>query len=336
MANVFSARLFSRLLLLTLFTAGCAAREPDVSPESAPQAVVSDGAAAPSTETSSTEAPSAATPTPAAPAVYADAISRGSAAFSLSQSARSKDDWRLTANRWAQAIALLEAVPESSPDYGAVPGKLTEYRRNLDYAQQQADIPIPEVESGGVVLVPRAEPALPNQTALDAATRAAPSPSSRRARRTASSGSAASGTASSGTTSSGTTSRSPAASGGRVYEAPIVRRAGGTPVILVTFNDGAPFEMIVDTGASGTVITAPMARALNVEPVGEARVATASASDVPFQLGYVSSLEVDGARVSDLLVAIAGPALSTGLLGQDFFSGYDITVRQSVVEFQER
>jgi len=36
---------------------------------------------------------------------------------------------------------------------------------------------------------------------------------------------------------------------------PIKRRASGTPVINVTFNGTQQFEMIVDTGASGTVIT---------------------------------------------------------------------------------
>ena len=41
----------------------------------------------------------------------------------------------------------------------------------------------------------------------------------------------------------------------RVFRVPIKRRSGRTPVIDVTFNGGQSFEMIVDTGASKTLIT---------------------------------------------------------------------------------
>jgi predicted aspartyl protease len=94
--------------------------------------------------------------------------------------------------------------------------------------------------------------------------------------------------------------------------------------------------MILDTGASGTVITSQMATALNVVPVGEASVDTASDRNVTFPLGYVNSIEVGGAIAQDVLVAVAGPNLGVGLLGQDFFSHYDVVVRQDVVEFRER
>ncbi len=329
MANLSSSRL---LLLLSLTVAGCdlsppASPQPDITvvegePDS-PQAV-SEANAKTSSEVLDAPPSTASPEAPPPSASYADAINRASAAFSLSQSARSKDDWRLTASRWQQAIALLETVPEGSPNYAIVPQKLAEYQQNLAYAQQQADVPIPEPAPGRVVLVPAQEPAqepalsAPRQASAPSAPASAPRPSPR------------------------PSPLAPPAEAGRappergMFQAPIVRRAGGTPVILATFNGGEPFEMIVDTGASGTVITQPMARALNVATVGEARVATASASSVPFQLGYVSSLEVAGVRIDNLLVAIAGPELSTGLLGQDFFSGYDITVRQSVVEFHER
>ncbi|MHC5830812.1 MAG: retroviral-like aspartic protease family protein, partial [Nostoc sp.] len=46
-----------------------------------------------------------------------------------------------------------------------------------------------------------------------------------------------------------------------VFTAPIKRRIGGTPIVEVTFNGQQKFEMIVDTGASGTVITQEMADA---------------------------------------------------------------------------
>jgi predicted aspartyl protease len=234
---------------------------------------------------------------------YPEAINRASSAFNLGQSAQSRDDWRLVANRWEQAIDLMASVPASSPNHATAQAKLSEYRRNLSVAQQQASRPTPSAAAtpGRVVTV------APDGTTAPFLPYGQTSPNT-----------------------------APSSGGDRVYQAPIVRRAGGTPVIMVTFNGNQPFEMIVDTGASGTVITQRMANALGVVPVGQTRVATASASSATFLLGRVSSVEVDGVSAQNVVVAIAGPELSTGLLGHDFFGNYDVTVRQNVVEFRER
>ncbi len=121
-----------------------------------------------------------------------------------------------------------------------------------------------------------------------------------------------------------------------VFIAKIKRREHGIPVIEVTFNGGKIFEMIVDTGASGTVITRPMAEALGVVPVKMVRVDTASGVGLAFPVGYVQSIAVDGAVVNKVPVAIAGPEQDIGLLGHDFFGNYDLTVRRDVVEFRPR
>ena len=122
-----------------------------------------------------------------------------------------------------------------------------------------------------------------------------------------------------------------------VFQATIKRRAGGTPVIDVTFNGTQKFEMIVDTGASGTVITQQMAAALKVVSVATAKANTASANQVEFSVGYVDSIEAGGATIKDVQVAIAPtPALEIGLLGHDFFGNYDVTLKRDVVEFHPR
>lgn len=121
-----------------------------------------------------------------------------------------------------------------------------------------------------------------------------------------------------------------------VFLAKIKRRQGGTPVIDVTFNGGQTFEMIVDTGASGTMITRRMAEALGVVPVKTVKVDTASGVGVAFPVGYVQSIAVDGAVANKVLVAIGGPEQDIGLLGHDFFGNYDITVKRDVVEFHRR
>ena len=122
-----------------------------------------------------------------------------------------------------------------------------------------------------------------------------------------------------------------------VFQVAIKSRHGGTPVVDVTFNSGRQFEMIVDTGASGTVITQQMAVDLGVVPTGKATANTASDRNVEFSLGNVNSIEVGGAVVNNVLVAIAPTAnLDVGLLGQDFFSNYDVTIKRDVVEFRSR
>lgn len=124
--------------------------------------------------------------------------------------------------------------------------------------------------------------------------------------------------------------------GGQVFQAPIKRRAGGTPVIDVTFNGNQTFEMIVDTGASGTVITQSMADALGIRVIGKTKVNTASQAGVEVPLGFVTSIAVGNAVVKDVIVAIGNEALDIGLLGHDFFSDYDVTVKRDVVEFRRR
>lgn len=141
--------------------------------------------------------------------------------------------------------------------------------------------------------------------------------------------------------SSGTTidltrlcSNSPTAKG--VFTAPIKRRESGIPVIDVTFNNFKRFEMVVDTGASSTMITRSMASTLGVVPVKTIKANTASALGVEFPVGYVQSIAVDGAVAAQVPVMIAGPDQDMGLLGHDFFGNYDVTIKQNVVEFRRR
>jgi hypothetical protein len=85
---------------------------------------------------------------------YHQAIERASSAYSIGQSAESRDDWRLVVNRWQQAIDLMKAVPVVSPYHSQMGRKLVEYRRNLAYAQQQASRPTTNPNPGGVVVLP--------------------------------------------------------------------------------------------------------------------------------------------------------------------------------------
>jgi predicted aspartyl protease len=264
-----------------------------------PTSPIASPVAAPSANSTTKPVPPVTSPTAAATSdSYQRAIARASSAYTISQSAQSQDDWRLVASRWQQAIDLMAAVPNASANHRIAQQKLPEYRRNLTYAQQQASRPTVSNNPGRVVLPPpQVNAGIPGGIAPAAPTGAV---------------------------------------AGSVFRVPIARRMGGTPVVNVTFNGSQTYEMIVDTGASGTLITQAMATSLGVTPVGQVRVDTASARDVAFPLGYVNTIEVGGAIANDVVVAVAGPDLSVGLLGHDFFGNYDVTIRQNEVEFRAR
>ncbi|MBN3943551.1 MAG: retropepsin-like aspartic protease [Nostoc sp.] len=234
-------------------------------------------------------------------------------AWSISQSAQSPDDWKLVVSQYEEAIALMRKVRRQSPEFAIAQTKITEYRRQIKYAQHQATPrPVRVAEPKRIVVVvpqtattpkytlplspPEETKPLPAKPALPSSVVLIPDEA--------------------------------------VFTAPIKRRIGGTPIVEVTFNGQQQFEMIVDTGASGTVITQQMADALGIVPVGRAKANTASSRAVEFPVGYVNSMAVGGVIVNKVAVAIAGAELETGLLGHDFFGNYDVTIKRNVVEFR--
>ncbi len=242
-------------------------------------------------------------PQPVEPDRFEIALDKAYGALSISQSAHSVEDWRLIAMQWSEAIALMKTVPARSPYKAIAQKKIVQYQQNLRYAQQQASRPILPYPDTAVAIIPA--PPSPISSPFPNSVQTPPS---------------LGGAASQG-----------------VFQAAIKNRYGGTPVIDVTFNGSEQFEMIVDTGASGTVITQQMASALRVVPVGRAKANTASDRNVEFAIGNINSIEVGGAVVKNVSVAIAPTAnLDLGLLGQDFFGSYDVTIKRDVVEFRPR
>lgn len=120
-----------------------------------------------------------------------------------------------------------------------------------------------------------------------------------------------------------------------VFRVPIKRRSGRTPVIDVTFNGGQSFEMIVDTGASKTLITQTMANILNLTPSGNISATIADGSQIEFKTSQVNSITAGNVVAKNVEVAIA-PKAEIGLLGHDFFGNYDVKILQNIVEFHRR
>jgi aspartyl protease family protein len=116
---------------------------------------------------------------------------------------------------------------------------------------------------------------------------------------------------------------------------PIKRRQGGIPVIEVTLNEEETVEMMVDTGASATLLSSETAQRLGVKLEGTVLASTPSQRQAQFRAGRVASLNAGGAVAENLRVLIS-PVLSIGLLGQNFFSRYDVVIKEKVVEFRDR
>ncbi|MBG0742867.1 MAG: retroviral-like aspartic protease family protein [Cylindrospermopsis raciborskii KL1] len=246
------------------------------------------------------------------------ALDKGVSALRISRWAQSAEDWQLVESNFNRAIALLKQIRPNSPNFAFARKKIIEYEGQLQLARQQGnpskgsslspDSPVVNRSKQGrkILYSPpipvRETPTIPESPSPDIATKKIPTEKTNDHE--------------------------------QVYIVPIKRRIGGTPIVEVTFNGKSRFEMIVDTGASGSVITQEMARSLGVVPVGVARANTVSSQGIEFPIAYVDSMEVGGVMAKRVPVAIAGLALTTGLLGHDFFGNYDITIKRNVVEFR--
>ena len=120
-----------------------------------------------------------------------------------------------------------------------------------------------------------------------------------------------------------------------VYTVPIKSRRSGIPVIDVKFNNRYVFEMMLDTGASGIVITKQMSKKLKVKHQKTVWVSTPSNSRVAMSAGYVYSVGVSDISHKNPVV-ITAPTMDMGLLGQSFFYRYDMTIKSDTIEFRER
>lgn len=290
-------------------------------------------------------------------------------ASNIGQTAQSSYDWQLVITRYQDAIALLRKIPRQSIDRATAQTKIAQYQREIKHAQQQASLSkpgdilvshsqepisgitefdLPQIisESKPERLLTAPEENYPNTKKEQQLSSAKISSPPHLSRKTSPQQTSPQQTfpqqtyprqISSELGNQGGVFVQPGLGNHKeqvVFSVPIKRRVGGTPVIEVNFNGDRQFEMIVDTGASGTVITQKMAKSLGVEEVGKAQANTASAKAVEFPIGYVDSIETAGVQVHRVAVAIAGKELEVGLLGHDFFGNYDLTIKRNVVELR--
>ncbi|MCM1982636.1 retropepsin-like aspartic protease family protein [Lyngbya confervoides] len=121
-------------------------------------------------------------------------------------------------------------------------------------------------------------------------------------------------------------------------QVPIKRRENGVIVIDATFNGRQSYDMLLDSGASVTVITQDMARDLGIRAENVVQTATFSTANgyTRLPIVYLQSVDVGGLVLRQVPVAIAGQELRMGLLGQDFLQQYDVILKRDRVEFLRR
>lgn len=123
-----------------------------------------------------------------------------------------------------------------------------------------------------------------------------------------------------------------------IIRVPIKYRWGGVPIVEVVLNNGCAFtfDLLLDTGASRTLITKQMAELLKIVSCGTCQSMIADGSVVTFDLGWVQSLAVQTAVVCNIQIAIGDNRITYGLLGQDFLARYNVRILENQVEFHTR
>lgn len=277
--------------------------------------------------------------TPLKPAVdgaatFQKALDLAYGAAKLTQSAQIPSDWEYVMSRWQDAIGLLKTVPSQSREYAQAQVKIQEYQRNLAYATQRSAASSIAAPSTVAMQPLSSAPASASTSASNQGASTIPAPWMSR-------------NGSDPSDPSGDTASNPdvvpnqpdrdagsSGSGSIAGTAPIVGRVSGIPVIEVVF-DGRKFPMMLDTGASATVITPAMLSALGLQPHGKINVTTPSDRKAEMAIARVKSIQAGGISASNLEVAVA-PSLEIGLLGQNFFGSYDLIIRSNQVEFHNR
>jgi len=125
------------------------------------------------------------------------------------------------------------------------------------------------------------------------------------------------------------------------FRIPIKRRLAGIPVVDVTFNGSSTFEMLFDTGASVTKILPSMAQELALQTEGTIRTTVADGRAIDSNLGRLQSLQIGDLVVNDVAVTFANGTNEEnlnglGLLGQNVFGNYDVTIGEEFIELRIR
>ncbi len=108
---------------------------------------------------------------------------------------------------------------------------------------------------------------------------------------------------------------------------------GNRPVVEATLDGKGPYPFVLDTGASGAVVSESFARSMEIPVIGKARAQSPGApTAAEHDLLRIDRLEFGGATISDLFAVamdlsgpFPGPEDPVGVLSAGMFAGHLVT-----------
>jgi predicted aspartyl protease len=231
---------------------------------------------------------------------YQDALNTAAAARAVSETALAREDWSLVADRWQESIGKLKEVPKNSINYSLAMKILPQFQQNLSHARQKA----------ANFKAPKADQPISDLKKSDPTKKVSK----------ADQGEPVVITKIEQSTS---------------FSLPIVSKNNNVPIVEVVINGGDRIPMMLDTGASKTLLTKGVAERLKLVSVGKTKAKTANGT-AEFDTVKLDSVEFGQGKVTDLSVAVGDNSLNYGLLGHDVYKGYDITLTEDSVQFKKR
>ncbi len=233
---------------------------------------------------------------------YQDALNTAAAARAVSETAIAKEDWSLVADRWQESIVQLKAVPKNSINYSLAMKILPQFQQNLSHARQKATNFKASKADQPISDLKKPDP-----------TKKISKPDK--------------------------VTESPVVitkiEQSESFSLPIVSKNNDVPVVEVVINGRDRIPMMLDTGASKTLLTKGVAERLKLVSSGKTKAKTANGT-AEFDTVKLDSVEFGQGKVTDLSVAVGDNNLNYGLLGHDVYKGYDITLTEDNVQFKKR
>jgi clan AA aspartic protease (TIGR02281 family) len=233
---------------------------------------------------------------------YKDALNIAAAARAVSETALAKEDWSLVADRWQESITQLKAVPKNSINYPLAMKILPQFQQNLSYARQKA----------ANFKAPKADQPISDLKKSD------PTKKITKADQVTDAPVVITNTAQITT-----------------FSLPIISKNNNVPIVEVVINGRDRIPMMLDTGASKTLLTKGVAERLKLVSSGKTKAKTAN-GNAEFDTVKLDSVEFGQGKVTDLSVAVGDNSLNYGLLGHDVYQGYDITLGEDSIQFKKR
>jgi hypothetical protein len=111
-------------------------------------------------------------------------------------------------------------------------------------------------------------------------------------------------------------------------------------VVPVTINGAGPFDFLLDTGSTRTLLERRLAEDLHLEPVGKAMLESTDGAAVT-TLAHTDSVSMGGATVRNLCPLVMShsadlPPKVRGILGEDFLRYFDILIdnHRHLIQFE--